>query len=96
MFLQDAAVLVFGISDSIARRDSRALEYAAHKLKGSVANFHAHGVVEAAHRLEMIGRGRNLAGAPMALAALKSEMRRLEPELIALGAECATTLAEAI
>ena len=96
LFLQDAAILLFGITDSIARRDSRALEYAAHRLKGSVANFHAQTVVEAAQRLEIIGRGRDLSGAPLALAALQTEMRRLEPALIALGAECTTTLAEAV
>jgi two-component system sensor histidine kinase/response regulator len=94
LFLQDAAMLLFGISDSIARRDSRALEYGAHKLKGSVANFHAGAVVDAAQRLEKIGRGRDLSGAPLALAALESEMRRLEPALIALGGKCGSDLSQ--
>jgi two-component system, sensor histidine kinase and response regulator len=94
LFLQDAATLLFGISDSISRRDSRALEYAAHKLKGSVANFHAGAVVEAAQRLEKIGRGRDLSGAPLALAALENEMRRLEPALIALGGKSGSDVSQ--
>jgi two-component system sensor histidine kinase/response regulator len=94
LFLQDASTLLSGISDSISRRDSRALEYAAHKLKGSVANFHAGAVVEAAQRLEKIGRGRDLSGAPLALAALENEMRRLEPALIALGGKSGSDVSQ--
>jgi PAS domain S-box-containing protein len=96
LFLQDAAILLFAIGDSIDKRDSRGLEYAAHKLKGSVANFHAQSVVEAAQRLELIGRSRDLSGAPLALTALQNEMRWLEPALIALRADCTATDAETV
>ena len=89
LFLKDAGALLSSISDAIARRDSRALEHAAHKLRGSVANFHAGAAVEAARRLERIGHGRDLSGAMQAMDVLENEMRRLEPALIELGCRAA-------
>ena len=85
LFLEDVGPLLSGISESIAKRDSRSLEHAAHKLKGSVANFHASSVVEAAQRLESIGRSRDFGGAEQALVLLLNEVKRLEPALIELG-----------
>jgi PAS domain S-box-containing protein len=88
LFLEDGRALMCGIRDSIAGRDSYALEQAAHKLKGSVANFHASDAVDAALRLEVIGHARDFAGATLALTILEREMQELEPALIALGREC--------
>lgn len=87
MFLEDAETLLSGVRDSIERGDSHGLENAAHKLKGSVANFHASTVVDAAFRLETMGHEGDLSVAKEALAALEKEMHLLEPELIALGCE---------
>ena len=88
LFLEDGRALMCGIRDSIARRDSYALEQAAHRLKGSVANFYAGAAVEAALRLEVIGHARDFAGAIQALTILEREMQELEPALIALVREC--------
>lgn len=88
LFLEDGRALMCGIRDSIARRDSYSLEQAAHRLKGSVANFYASAVVEAALRLEAIGHARDFAGAIPALTVLETEMQELEPALIALAREC--------
>jgi HPt (histidine-containing phosphotransfer) domain-containing protein len=85
LFLKDSSALLSSINDAISRQDSRALEQAAHMLRGSVANFHAGAVVEAAGRLESIGRGRDFSGATQAMEVLENEMRRLEPALIELG-----------
>jgi HPt (histidine-containing phosphotransfer) domain-containing protein len=89
LFLKDACAGLSSINDAITRSDSRALEHAAHKLKGAVANFHARAVVEAAQRLEKIGRGRDLSGALQAAAVLENEMKRLQPALIELGCQAA-------
>ncbi len=94
LFLQDAAVMLSSIRDSIASADSLALQLAAHKLKGSVSNFHARPAVAASQRLEDIGKCRNTSGAPQALAVLENEMHRLEAALVDLTRESATTLEE--
>ena len=65
------------IREAVGRGDARAVERGAHKLKGSVANFSARGAIEAARRLEEIGRGGALEGAGPALEALEEEMGRL-------------------
>ena len=88
LFLEDGRALMCSIRDSIARRDSPALEQAAHRLKGSVANFYASAVVDAAFRLEVIGQAHNFAGATQALTVLEREMQELEPALIELGKQC--------
>ncbi|HTF38821.1 MAG TPA: response regulator, partial [Blastocatellia bacterium] len=88
LFLEEGRALMCSIRDSIAGRDSYALEQAAHKLKGSVANFHASAAVDAALRLEVIGHARDFAGATLGLTVLEREMQELEPALIALDREC--------
>ena len=88
LFLEDGRALMCSIRDSIARRDSYALEHAAHRLKGSVANFFASAAVDASLRLEVIGHARDFAGATLALTILEREMQELEPALMALGREC--------
>jgi CheY-like chemotaxis protein/HPt (histidine-containing phosphotransfer) domain-containing protein len=84
LFLDEAPKLLWEIGDAVTRRDREALERAAHTLKGSVGNFHASTVVEAALRLETMGREGNFVGAQEALAALESETARLKPALITL------------
>jgi len=64
------------------------VRFAAHALKGSVANFYSQSAVAAALRLEMMGRDNNLEGWQEALATLERELahvvagleRMLEPE----------------
>src|SRR5207249_11965600 len=63
LFLQDLPGQVAAVRAAIHGCDPIALDRAAHTLKGAVANFHAGPTVEAARRLEMMGRENRLAGA---------------------------------
>jgi len=55
-FLQDAPRLLADIRTSIAQRDGRGLQLAAHRMKGLAANFDAEQAIDAAVRLELLGR----------------------------------------
>ena len=50
--------LLDGIRGAAERGDAQGMERAAHKLKGSVANFAAPAAYDAALRLEVMGRER--------------------------------------
>ena len=52
LFLEDGPRILRETRAAITRRDSKALERAAHTLKGSASNFTSHSVCEAALRLE--------------------------------------------
>jgi two-component system, sensor histidine kinase and response regulator len=56
LFIADAARLRDEIRDAIARRDGRALEVAAHSLRGSAGYFAAPRTLELAARLEQLGK----------------------------------------
>ena len=84
LFLAEYPVLIEGIRVALERGDAEALERSAHNLKGSVANFEARPAVEAALRLEAMGRNRNLDRAWSALTELEEVLRVLHPELINL------------
>jgi two-component system, sensor histidine kinase and response regulator len=66
-----------GISD----HDPKNLQHAAHALKGSAANLLAQGVMEAASKLEEIGRAGSVAGSKEALVSLEGELGKLESAL---------------
>jgi two-component system sensor histidine kinase/response regulator len=66
-----------GISDL----DPKILQLAAHALKGSAANLLAQGVMEAALKLEEIGRAGSVAGAKEGLVPLEEELGKLESAL---------------
>jgi HPt (histidine-containing phosphotransfer) domain-containing protein len=51
------------IREALQKRDAKALEIAAHSLKGSVGNFFSQGARETAQQLESRGRSGDLAGA---------------------------------
>ena len=87
LFLKDSATLLSDMKSACARRDAKALERAAHRLKGSVGNFGAASVVEAAWKLEMAGKNGDLNQAGSACATLEEEMARLTPALAALAKE---------
>ena len=65
----------------------KALERAAHTLKGAVGNFSAQGAYAAALRVEMMGRGGDLTHAAAAYAELEQEVARLGEALTALREE---------
>ena len=84
LFLETVPRLLDDIRRAVSRRNSPELGRAAHTLKGSAQNFGATGAVEAAFRLEQMGRAGDLTGVDEALAALETEMQRLEPALVSL------------
>jgi HPt (histidine-containing phosphotransfer) domain-containing protein len=88
IFFEDGPRLLAETAAAAAQRDGRALERAAHSLKGSLSAFHAPAAVAVARRLEQIGRGGNLAEAERTLALLNVEHDRLRETLLAVCEEC--------
>jgi HPt (histidine-containing phosphotransfer) domain-containing protein len=78
--------MLLSIRQAIGSRDPEALRRAAHALKGSIANFAAQAPLEAASRLETMGRSNELAGIEEAYLTLEKEVTRLERALAAIGA----------
>lgn len=86
IFLEDYPKVLAEIRGALADGDGVRLEQSAHALKGSAANFGAEAVVEAASRLEQMGRAgqvrRNGRGA-----GASQEFDRLDQALSALRIE---------
>jgi CheY-like chemotaxis protein/nitrogen-specific signal transduction histidine kinase/HPt (histidine-containing phosphotransfer) domain-containing protein len=89
LFLAECPRWMTEMHAAVAGEDPARLQLSAHALKGGVATFAARAAVEAALRLEKMGRGRDLSAAPEALAALAQEVERLRPALTALGEQAA-------
>jgi PAS domain S-box-containing protein len=87
LFINDCPRMLAEIKDAVERNDARALEYAAHTLKGVVANFCAQPAVEAALRLEMLAHQGTLEHSGAAYGQLVSEIERLKAELHAMQGE---------
>ncbi|MCX6638185.1 MAG: Hpt domain-containing protein [Acidobacteria bacterium] len=87
LFLDECPRVMREIRAAVEAGDAVALELAAHSLKGSVGNFGADKVFQAALRLEAIGRSRDLSSAHEALSDLVSAMDSLRPALVALGSQ---------
>jgi HPt (histidine-containing phosphotransfer) domain-containing protein len=81
IFLEDYPSLIREIKAAIEAGDAKRLEVAAHTLKGSVANFGAQDAIEAALRLEQLGRNRQMLEAPEALRVLEARFSLLHPAL---------------
>jgi HPt (histidine-containing phosphotransfer) domain-containing protein len=81
MLEEDGPDLLAQIRDAIEANDSEALSVAAHTYKGMVANFCADSTVEAALKLEMMGKDGELTGASEALAVLEGLARQLATAL---------------
>jgi two-component system sensor histidine kinase/response regulator len=84
-FLKEYPRMLEQIREALDRQDARAVERAAHTLKGSVGNFGAKGTFEAALEMERIACSEDLAGAELAFQHLKNEMALLELLLARLG-----------
>jgi len=84
LFLEEKPKLLAAVREAVSRRDAKALEYAAHALKGSVGNFSAEGAFQAALNLEIMGRQGDLSGAREAYELLHVQIERLQPALEAL------------
>jgi HPt (histidine-containing phosphotransfer) domain-containing protein len=84
LFLDSYPAELAALRAAVARGDGPAVRCAAHALKGSVSTFGAPEAVEAAGRLEEMGRAGDLGGAREACAALEAALARLGPPLAAV------------
>jgi HPt (histidine-containing phosphotransfer) domain-containing protein len=69
------------IRTAIAQKDPGLLERSAHALKSSIGNFSAFRAMEAAHKLELLGREGKLQSAGEAFGLLEQEMESLQAAL---------------
>jgi two-component system sensor histidine kinase/response regulator len=84
LFLEGVPGMLERIRMAIDDHDAARLNDAAHELKGSASHFAATATVEAAGRLEAMGRDNNLIHAADASSILESELDRLQSALSAL------------
>jgi len=87
MFLEQSPAWLQTIRDAVTRRDCEAVSQNAHSLKGAVSNFGAKPAFDAALRLELLGRDKDLGCAAEAVAVLEAELLRLEPHLVTVANE---------
>lgn len=87
IFLEDGPIRMAAIEAGVEKRDPASVQEAAHALRGSAANFGATQAVDAALKLELMGRGCDLTGVDEAFAHLKIIMGKLNIELVALAGE---------
>ena len=83
-FLDECPKRLAGLRDALACGDSDAVARLAHALKGSVGNFAARHAVDAAQKLETIGRTGEIARGLEVYAELDEAIERLKPALLAL------------
>jgi CheY-like chemotaxis protein len=81
LFLKEAGTWVPELRQAVTQRDAAKVRRLAHTVKGSAATFAAEPTVQAALRLEVMGRDGDLAGAGEAFAELEQELGRLLPAL---------------
>ncbi len=91
LFRLECPRLLKEIEDAIARHDPRALELAAHALKGSVGTFAAKPAFDAALTLETMGRDYQISGAEQAYNILATEIDRLQSTLAIIVRDGLTT-----
>ena len=84
LFLADYPRVLADLRAAVARSDAKAIENTAHGLKGSVSTFGASVAIEAALRIEKIGRAQQFAELGPALATLETALAELRPELESL------------
>jgi PAS domain S-box-containing protein len=81
MFIQEYPIHLDRIREAMGRKDAVCVQKAGHAFKGMAANFGAEAVVDAARRVEFLGRDGNLGDLPGAVARLEREVERLVPAL---------------
>lgn len=84
LFLEDYPNAQAELRTAAAEGDARAVERAAHGLKGSVANFGATPVFELARAIEGMGRARDLTGIDSKLEQLDRALAVLHRDLAVL------------
>jgi len=84
IFRQTYPKLLAELCAAVSLGDASAVERAAHTIKGSVGNFAGIAAVEAAFKLERMGRSQDLRHAAEACTTLESEIERLMPAIMDL------------
>ena len=81
LFLDEYPMLLHEIRQAASVRDADTLQRAAHSMKGSVSNFGADGVYQAAFTLEKKGRAGELDGLDGCIEELESALENIRPAL---------------
>jgi signal transduction histidine kinase/DNA-binding response OmpR family regulator/HPt (histidine-containing phosphotransfer) domain-containing protein len=81
LFRNEGPRLLAAVQEAVGNRDAKAVERAAHSVKGAVANLGAVGAFHAALRLEASGRQGDLAAAEQELTNLEVEVGRFQEAL---------------
>lgn len=81
LFLEESPKLLVDVQLAVQRRDAKAIERTAHRLKGSAGNFGRNATVETALRLEVLGRTGNLSEIDALCQSLSDELQQLQEEL---------------
>jgi len=87
IFQTEAPGMLSDIRCAVEAHDARALESAAHRLRGSVGSFGARLASDAALILEMMGREGALGRAPACLIDLEREIQRVQDALLSHATE---------
>jgi HPt (histidine-containing phosphotransfer) domain-containing protein len=82
IFTEDCPRMMANIQTAVAAKSPKALQDAAHSLKGAISNFTSEGPFKAALRLEVLGHSGDLKGVEEDQTALEHEMTTLA---VALG-----------
>ncbi len=85
--LQDCPNLLSKLREALASGDGKAVERAAHSLRGSAANFVAKDAFQAAQALEVMGRQGDLTHAKETYAVVEGEVERVKSALATLAKE---------
>ena len=81
LFLEESPKLLVDVQIAVQRRDAKAIERTAHRLKGSAGKFGMNATVKTAMLLEVLGRTGDLADADVTCQSLCEELRQLQDEL---------------
>jgi len=81
IFLENHTKTLENIKKAIANNNAKKLEYFAHTLRGSAANFFASPTIDTAEKLETMGNKNNLKQAQETFEILLHETKRLEVAL---------------
>jgi two-component system sensor histidine kinase/response regulator len=87
LFLSDSERMLREVDKAVSARDAKALDRAAHTVKGCVSNFGAQGLYDASLTLERMGRSGDLSNMELAHQTLRVEMAQLEADLRVLTAQ---------
>jgi two-component system, sensor histidine kinase and response regulator len=87
IFLQECPRMLDEIRAALGANDPKALERAAHTLKGSVGNFAMPGPWETAQRLELLAKSGQLSGAPEIFRTLEQQTAQFNQVLARHAAE---------